>query len=141
MPNPWVSVRHDQPVLVNKAVNEKEQLEKGLGRGGEKNVLTCLQWQFTIWRSTLFRRLIGSGYLEVFFQYDFIGKATFDYLQKGIFYRAPSSFSIVFFAQKWHLVLLSSLHTCRYCKFLIQTVVCFSLYLHIVCTWDVMIKK
>jgi hypothetical protein len=29
-PNPWVSLRHDQLIPVNKAVNEKEQLEKGL---------------------------------------------------------------------------------------------------------------
>jgi hypothetical protein len=27
MPNPWVSVRRDQLIPVNKAVNEKEQLE------------------------------------------------------------------------------------------------------------------
>jgi hypothetical protein len=31
MPNPWVSLRHDQLILVNKAGNDKEQLEKGLG--------------------------------------------------------------------------------------------------------------
>jgi hypothetical protein len=30
MPNPWVSLRCDQLIPVNKAVNEKEQLEKGL---------------------------------------------------------------------------------------------------------------
>jgi hypothetical protein len=36
MPNPWVSLRCDQLILVNKAVNEKEQLEKGLGEG--KNI-------------------------------------------------------------------------------------------------------
>jgi hypothetical protein len=29
MPNPWVSLRRDQLIPVNKAVNEKEQLEKG----------------------------------------------------------------------------------------------------------------
>jgi hypothetical protein len=29
MPNPWVSLRCAQLILVNKAVNEKEQLEKG----------------------------------------------------------------------------------------------------------------
>jgi hypothetical protein len=28
MPNPWVSLRHDQFIPVNKAVNDKEQLEK-----------------------------------------------------------------------------------------------------------------
>jgi hypothetical protein len=28
MPSPWVSVRHEQLIPVNKAVNEKEQLEK-----------------------------------------------------------------------------------------------------------------
>jgi hypothetical protein len=28
MPNPWVSLRCDQFIPVNKAVNEKEQLEK-----------------------------------------------------------------------------------------------------------------
>jgi hypothetical protein len=30
MPNPWVSLRRDQLIPVNKAVNEKEQLEKGM---------------------------------------------------------------------------------------------------------------
>jgi hypothetical protein len=30
MPNPWVSLRRDQLIPVNKAVNEKEHLEKGL---------------------------------------------------------------------------------------------------------------
>jgi hypothetical protein len=30
MPNPWVSLRRDQLIPVSKAVNEKEQLEKGL---------------------------------------------------------------------------------------------------------------
>jgi hypothetical protein len=30
MPNPWVSLRHDQLIQVNKADNKKEQLEKGL---------------------------------------------------------------------------------------------------------------
>jgi hypothetical protein len=30
MPNPCVSLRLDQLILFNKAVNEKEQLEKGL---------------------------------------------------------------------------------------------------------------
>jgi hypothetical protein len=30
MPNSWVSLRHDQLIPVNKVVNEKEQLEKGL---------------------------------------------------------------------------------------------------------------
>jgi hypothetical protein len=28
--NPWVSLRHDLLIPVNKAMNEKEQLEKGL---------------------------------------------------------------------------------------------------------------
>jgi hypothetical protein len=30
MPNPWVSLIRDQLIPVNKVVNEKEQLEKGL---------------------------------------------------------------------------------------------------------------
>jgi hypothetical protein len=30
MPNPWVSLRHDRLIPVNKAVNKKDQLEKGL---------------------------------------------------------------------------------------------------------------
>jgi hypothetical protein len=33
MPHPWVSLRHDGLILVNKAVNEKEQFEK---RSGDK---------------------------------------------------------------------------------------------------------
>jgi hypothetical protein len=32
MPNPWVSLRCDQLIRVNKTVNEKEQLEKGWRR-------------------------------------------------------------------------------------------------------------
>jgi hypothetical protein len=38
MANPWVSLRCDQLILVNKAVNKKEQLEKGLEEEEEKNV-------------------------------------------------------------------------------------------------------
>jgi hypothetical protein len=30
MPNPWVSLRRDQLIPLNKVVNKKEQLEKGL---------------------------------------------------------------------------------------------------------------
>jgi hypothetical protein len=37
MSNPWVSLRRDQLIPVNKAVNEKEQLEKGLEEE-EKNL-------------------------------------------------------------------------------------------------------
>jgi hypothetical protein len=37
MPNPWVSLRHDQLVPVNKAVNEKEQLKKGWRRVRKKS--------------------------------------------------------------------------------------------------------
>jgi hypothetical protein len=37
MPNPWVSLRCDQLIPVNKAVNEKEQLEKRTGGGGKKS--------------------------------------------------------------------------------------------------------
>jgi hypothetical protein len=37
MPNPWVSLRHYQLILVNKAVNEKEQLEKGLEEEEKKS--------------------------------------------------------------------------------------------------------
>jgi hypothetical protein len=36
MPNPWVSLRCDQLILVNKAVNKNEQLEKGLEEEEEK---------------------------------------------------------------------------------------------------------
>jgi hypothetical protein len=35
MPNSWVSLRCDQLIPVNKAVNEKEQMEKVAG-GGKK---------------------------------------------------------------------------------------------------------
>jgi hypothetical protein len=37
MPNPWVSLRCDQLILVNKAVNEKEELEKGMEEEEKKN--------------------------------------------------------------------------------------------------------
>jgi hypothetical protein len=40
MPNPWVSLRRDQLIPVNKAVNEKEQLEKRAGGGGGKKEIT-----------------------------------------------------------------------------------------------------
>jgi hypothetical protein len=36
MPNPWVSLRHDQLIQVNKAVNKKGQWEKGLEEEEEK---------------------------------------------------------------------------------------------------------
>jgi uncharacterized ion transporter superfamily protein YfcC len=36
VPNPWVSLRRDQLNPVNKVVNEKEQLEKGLEEEEEK---------------------------------------------------------------------------------------------------------
>jgi hypothetical protein len=36
IPNPWVSLRRDQLIPVNKAVNEKEQLEKRLEEEEEK---------------------------------------------------------------------------------------------------------
>jgi hypothetical protein len=38
MPNPWVFLRCDQLIPVNKAVNEKEQLEKGLEEERRKKV-------------------------------------------------------------------------------------------------------
>jgi hypothetical protein len=36
VPNPRVSIRRDQLIPVNKAVNEKEQLEKGLEEEEQK---------------------------------------------------------------------------------------------------------
>jgi hypothetical protein len=36
MPNPWESLRRDQLIPVNKAVNKKEQLEKGWRRRRKK---------------------------------------------------------------------------------------------------------
>jgi superfamily II DNA helicase RecQ len=36
--NPWVSLRRDQLIPVNKAVNKKGQLEKGLEEEEEKTV-------------------------------------------------------------------------------------------------------
>jgi hypothetical protein len=39
MPNSWVSLRCDQLIPVNKAVNKKEQLEKGLEEE-EKKITT-----------------------------------------------------------------------------------------------------
>jgi hypothetical protein len=35
MPNPWVSLRRGQLIPANKALNEKEQLEKGLEEEGK----------------------------------------------------------------------------------------------------------
>jgi hypothetical protein len=37
MPNPWVSLRCDQLLPVNKVGNKKEQLEKGLEEEEEKS--------------------------------------------------------------------------------------------------------
>jgi hypothetical protein len=37
MPNPWVSLRCDQLIPVNKAVNKKAQLEKGLEEEEKKS--------------------------------------------------------------------------------------------------------
>jgi hypothetical protein len=39
MPNPWVSLRHDKLIPVNKVVNKKEQLEEGLEKEEKKNLL------------------------------------------------------------------------------------------------------
>jgi hypothetical protein len=44
MSNPWVSLRRDQLILVNKAVNEKEQLEKGLEEEEEEEKLVLRTW-------------------------------------------------------------------------------------------------
>jgi hypothetical protein len=41
MPNPWVSLRCDQFIPVNKAVNKKEQLEKGLEEEEKKRLERC----------------------------------------------------------------------------------------------------
>jgi hypothetical protein len=38
-----VSLRHDQLITVNKAVYEKERLEKGAGGGGKKNIVVFTQ--------------------------------------------------------------------------------------------------
>jgi hypothetical protein len=38
-PTPWVSLRRDQLIPVNKAVNEKEHLEKGLEVEEKKKIL------------------------------------------------------------------------------------------------------
>jgi hypothetical protein len=42
MPNPWVSLRCDQLIPVNKVVNEKEQLEKGLEDEKRRNFASTL---------------------------------------------------------------------------------------------------
>jgi hypothetical protein len=39
MPNVWVSLRRDQLIPVNKAVNEKEQLEEGLKEEEEEKIV------------------------------------------------------------------------------------------------------
>jgi hypothetical protein len=41
MPNTWVSLRSDQLIPVNKVVNDKEQLEKGLEEEEEK----MMEWE------------------------------------------------------------------------------------------------
>jgi hypothetical protein len=42
MLNPWVSLRRDQLISVNKAVNEKDQMEKGLEEVEKKKcVVPC----------------------------------------------------------------------------------------------------
>jgi hypothetical protein len=42
MPNPWVSLRCNQLIPVNKVVNEKEELEKGLEEEEEKRQIATL---------------------------------------------------------------------------------------------------
>jgi hypothetical protein len=54
MPNPWVYLRHDKLILVNKVVNEKEQLEKMAG-GGEKSSNSKLERN-----NELCRRLVNA---------------------------------------------------------------------------------
>jgi hypothetical protein len=46
MPNPWVSVRCAQLIPVNKAVNKKEQLEKGLEEEEEEE--KKYRWQLSV---------------------------------------------------------------------------------------------
>jgi hypothetical protein len=46
MTNPWVSIRRDQLILVNKGVNEKEQLEKGLEEEEGKKAETAQLWLY-----------------------------------------------------------------------------------------------
>jgi hypothetical protein len=38
MPNPWMPLRCDQLIPVSKAVNEKQQLEKGLEEEEEEKI-------------------------------------------------------------------------------------------------------
>jgi hypothetical protein len=40
MPNPRVSLRHDQLILFSKAVNKKEQLEKMLEKEEEEKIFS-----------------------------------------------------------------------------------------------------
>jgi hypothetical protein len=40
MPNPWVSLRCDQLIPVNKDVNEKEQFEKGPEEEEKRSICT-----------------------------------------------------------------------------------------------------
>jgi hypothetical protein len=42
MPNPWVSLIYVQLIPVNKAVNERKQLEKGLKEGERKKHMAAL---------------------------------------------------------------------------------------------------
>jgi hypothetical protein len=44
MPNPWVSLRRDQLIPVNKAVNEKEQLEEGQKEEKKNRLLNSAQF-------------------------------------------------------------------------------------------------
>jgi hypothetical protein len=43
MPNPLVSLRHDQLIAVNKAENKNEQLEKGLEEEEKKRYVGMLR--------------------------------------------------------------------------------------------------
>jgi hypothetical protein len=45
MPNPWVSLRRDQLILVNHAVNKKKQFKnRAVGGGGiEKNEISMVK--------------------------------------------------------------------------------------------------
>jgi hypothetical protein len=67
MPNPWVSLRRDQLIPLNKALNKKEQLEKGAGGGGGKKymmvaiLLMCLKHIYYRYISRCAQRYHGAG--------------------------------------------------------------------------------
>jgi hypothetical protein len=62
MSSPWVSLRRDQLIPVNKAVNKKEQFKKGCRRRRKKHYVDMF---VMIYANTNFRQFFGKSIFEI----------------------------------------------------------------------------